>query len=932
MHARSWLLFGLVLLACDGAPASDDRGCGSDSGFPVLRFSHASVGVVPGSYRDVYLEFAIDCTAGADLVLSASEDGVIDVPAMIRVEPTRSRASLRITGVREGLVTLTATASHPSGEPRSASIEVAVTSPVLDACSGMAEGTLEPGGRIEVASGSLSGTAMGMPAGAAREDSYHVEPFVLSIGCDADVVVPGYHALGPAVRFAPGHMRFARELPLTIPLRLSLLPSGANRGHVEVAYRGPHDPSGRIVSIASPMFEGSAGGGRLSFEVPRLGTYQAVARDEPPRERMRNFTFRGLLGISMGGSGTGRIGLGNPQLFDFIAPLGGPTDWRYMLEHIRRYHVGGFCTEEQRVADPTGCAEGSSLARVPATTQLHEHPQHFEHWWYEDGHDGQGGTFDRNDYISIFRDLAAMFGNPNSDRSADPLEPNITPPGVPESHRLLSAGDRCLPENRIVIAGFDGSGADPLSGTAGRGFFDDEFNPEGTYDVITFCDGGQSGDIGQWDPNAGQNDPIEVVLAVDLDGDGIRDRGEPVIRNGREPFDDFGLDGVRNELETSADGAIFDAIENPDPAGDDFDFQYNPTGTENNWDRDTIDGDRCRAGAPTMAEAFRDVGIDGVPSTRQLAATANLPGGGFDIGEGNGCFDRTRGADRMIESSPRWQAERLDMSVLRDLDVFADGGIRDLFNWAVMGNVSMAGWSARGLPVRFYNNHVALHLERRDSAFDYRFVPWEEVGQYAMVRYGDPDSTFAAIGDGGHVGTTEQIIDRIQSTLSMMSARWPGGDRRRVATDTICTEITDGCRYQNNIVFEFTASTGRRGPVTVLLPPGYFFEEYAQIRYPVLYFLHGYGQTPEDLRALSLVLWQAMSSPATGSERRMQKVILVFPDGRCRNDECLRGTFYTDAPESTPNGARMQTFLLDLMAYIDANYRTRAPESWPVLE
>ena len=75
-----------------------------------------------------------------------------------------------------------------------------------------------------------------------------------------------------------------------------------------------------------------------------------------------------------------------------------------------------------------------------------------------------------------------------------------------------------------------------------------------------------------------------------------------------------------------------------------------------------------------------------------------------------------------------------------------------------------------------------------------------------------------------------------------------------------------------------------------------------------------------------------MNDVHVGTERRLQKMILVFPDGRCRDNECLRGTFYTDAPASTPHGAQMQQFLLDLVQYMDENYRTRAPESFPVTE
>ena len=108
------------------------------------------------------------------------------------------------------------------------------------------------------------------------------------------------------------------------------------------------------------------------------------------------------------------------------------------------------------------------------------------------------------------------------------------------------------------------------------------------------------------------------MAAVDINGNGVRDQGEPVIRNGREPFRDFGLDGVPNADEVSADGTAYDEVMNPDPAGDDFDYQYNPTGTENNWSRDSIDDDPCRAAGAGMAEAFQDVGIDGVTGTAQL--------------------------------------------------------------------------------------------------------------------------------------------------------------------------------------------------------------------------------------------------------------------------------------------------------------------------
>lgn len=912
------LLLVFALVACDGpSPPTDagpaELGCGLRA-FDPLRWSHASLGVTVGASRDAYLEFERDCGLDVELTLRASAEGIVDAPPTVHIAAGSARAELRVTGLAEGVVTLTATALHvPSGDTVSADIEVAVTGTNLEACEGSAEGQVSPGGELAVSEGTLAGAALLMPAGAARDDRYHVDAFAGRIECADAIALEGYRPLGPAVRFGPEHLRFPRDVPMTVPIRLALLPSGAHRGHVEVAYRPPHHSDGRIVPIASPRFSGSAGGGLMTFEAPRLGTYQAVVREDAPEHRRRELTFRGILGFSMGGSGSGRVGFGNPELFDFVAPLGGPTDWTYMLEQVRRYHLGGFCTAAER-EDPSEECDRGSLARVPPPTQLHEHAQHFEHWWFDDGKDGQGGTFNRRDYIAIFRDLTAMFGNPNHDAHADPSAPNVASPGVPESIRTLPDAERCHPDNQVIIE---------------SGFFDDEYNPNGSLPVITFCDGAETGDIGQWDPSGVQRVPFEVAAAVDLNSNGVRDPGEPVIRNGREPFDDFGLDGVPNEEETSPDGTPYHPVENPDPAGDDFDFQYNPRGTENNWTRDTIDGDPCRPGEANVAEAFRDVGLDGV------APTPQLEDGGYDSGEGNGCFDLARGARRMIESSPRSLAAQMDEATLRDVDLFADGGIRDLFNWVVMANVTMAGWTARDLPVRFYNSHSALHMEgRRPGDFDFERVDWNEVGRYAMVRYGDPDADESLLvqGDGGHVGTIRQLANRLNAALAMMSARWPGGDHQRVRDDRLCAAVSATCGHVNNLSFDFTASTGRAGPVTLILPPGYFLEENAQARYPVVYFLHGYGMEPSDLAALGHLMWQSMNNPRVGSERRLQKMILVFPDGRCRNDECLRGTFYTDAPESTPNGAQMQTFLLDLMEHVDAEYRTRSPEVFEVIE
>ena len=328
-------------------------------------------------------------------------------------------------------------------------------------------------------------------------------------------------------------------------------------------------------------------------------------------------------------------------------------------------------------------------------------------------------------------------------------------------------------------------------------------------------------------------------------------------------------------------------------------------------------------------EVFSDVGLDGVAETPQLQD------GGYDSGEGDGCWTMARGMQRMLETNPRTFVMNADIEVLRNLDYFGDGGIRDLFGFGSNQDQLAGALAARGLPVSLFNGHSALAHDGRleDQALAELDIHWRDVGKYVQLRYGHIDASEEQLiaGDGGHVGTTTQIINRLLSVMSWMSARWPEGDRAAVR-DRICVRLGNGCDHINQIGLEFTSSLGRTGPVSIVLPPGYFDEENADATYPVIYLLHGYGMTPEDLLPSGLIIWTLMTSTMIPEPERLQKMIFVFPDGRCRDDECVRGTFYANAPSSHPQGPQMETFLLDLMDYMDANYRTRAPQTHTIAE
>ena len=137
------------------------------------------------------------------------------------------------------------------------------------------------------------------------------------------------------------------------------------------------------------------------------------------------------------------------------------------------------------------------------------------------------------------------------------------------------------------------------------------------------------------------------------------------------------------------------------------------------------------------------------------------------------------------------------------------------------------------------------------------------------------------------------------------------------------------CEIDGSCTFDFTDSRGRKGPVTVNLPPGYGHKEEQDRRYPVIYLLHGYGQTPEDLKAAIVFLSNWMNYAGDSSATRLTKAIMVYVDGRCRvgpnGPECIRGTFYTDSVRA--DGPKMEQWFLELMDWVDtkSGFRVMGP-------
>ncbi|MFT3770896.1 MAG: hypothetical protein QM820_36215 [Minicystis sp.] len=795
--------------------------------------------------------------------------------------------------------------------------------------------------------------------------------------------MPGHLALGPAITFGPETKVFPREVPLSIPINPALFPSAARLRHLVVAYSGPSFKKARAVAIADAHIEQVNGQWALTFMAPRLGTYQAfVPLEAGTKQFKRKLSYRGVTGVSMGGGGSATFGLRHHDLFDVMAPLGGPVDWTWLLDYIEKNHLGGFrpiakgttlkdipqtptactvdtdCQSDEKCLGPMGNPPGKCVL-MPRATEPYLHPQTFNTWWYEYPRAGNGGSFARDDYSQIFRDLALMYGNPNGDNFS-PEGWNL-PAGVPPDHGSV-VGDHPNRECAVWVdpldcpAGSDGTKPDTCPEKQKQqeihdncphercshtltlnNYFDDEYNPDGIFPVITVCDGSpQNKDLTPYSNtwSAGGNYPLEVGLAVDYNGNGVRDEMKPIIRAGHEPWTDSGTDGLMSKDEPGYTPGV-----NEDPAGDDYDAQYNPAGTEGDH--------RFQSGEP-----FQDVGLDGVPGTLQQPADGwKKPGDGYDVGEGDGKFTASRGLQRFWDGDAHSIVRRMvdpakvpggDLTddALSRIDFWTDGGLRDLFNFGVDAQHLVGAFAARGRPVTYLTGFAqAPGLDpKQPNSYDPKLVEFDDLPGVVLQRYGhiNPSPNDIENGSGQHVGTGSEVASRLEAAFYFITSRWRhrADLTLRVEESDADNSVPDCVEGSKTITFpaadQPTGPSGRRAPAGISFPPGYCNKHLQHIRYPVIYLLHGYGQGPEDLEATIVLLKNWMNDSRLSGARRLPKAIIVYVDGRCRTNpdgtaECIRGTFFTDSVRKT--GAQDEQWWLELTDYVSKTYRTLPGDS-----
>ncbi len=752
-------------------------------------------------------------------------------------------------------------------------------------CSGGTTGSLSAGGSVEVTGGSdLKGAAISAQA------KTTVPAGEVSIACAEDIVPDGFTALGPAVTYGAEGAWSDRPFELTLPYKAARLPTNAEPRHVRIVAKRAGQDAPFFPAVSNLLREDDDRyASRVTFRAGELTTYQAVVASDAGTPETQDFSWRAVIGISMGGFAANTLGLRYPDRFDSIANIGGDPgpSMIYLLNYVSDSLFGGFCTKEDEAAGRGNV--GQLCPKVSTLKDQFEITSDFEHQITQSG-DGVGLTLRRSLWLRASRDLARALGNPALYNPTNPY----SPPGVPLSFMQTMPATRCA--NPMIL----------------DSFFDKEFNPAGTNPVITFCDGADlPGMNAVFDPNGNHQDPAELLLAVDLNRNNRRDAGEPVVTNASEPFSDVGLDA-----KASKDEPGFNMMTNPDPAKDDYHYLRNPLGKEGNRNYE--------AGEP-----YEDTGLDGVAATCQVGETPGVGiAGCYDFGQANGTWDLSPNVERWYKSDALASFAKLTEAQRRHTSFWFDAGIRDFLNNSVAANTAVGGLMAEHeLPFGVFDSFPFLTSQTSESAYDFTEIDWTSMPKNLYVRYGNPDASAADImrGDGRHVGTAVQIINRATTAFAWLDKRWPDGDR---------TETLDNGTNIKDLVHT-SPRTGRQSPYGLFLPPGYSDPANADKRYPVVYFFHGYGMEPQDLVDLSSVfaLYMIAERPI---EVRFQKFIIVYVDGRCRpqqdgvpvpttGDQCEGGTFYMDAPLG--GSARMETNLLDLMDYIDATYRTKRPSA-----
>lgn len=319
--------------------------------------------------------------------------------------------------------------------------------------------------------------------------------------------------------------------------------------------------------------------------------------------------------------------------------------------------------------------------------------------------------------------------------------------------------------------------------------------------------------------------PVEVGgrLLADLDGNGIYDVGEGVVVNDAEPFTD-------------------------------------------------TNGDRVYQ--PEQGETFTDSGLDGVPGTG-------------DFGEGNGMFDYDPDRAGWLAEDPLTRLAGRGADEIARQSIYMDVGLQDEFEFAQHYENFVAMLEAQGLTVATRDGFDGNCTDLPNLTADYLLVRYD--AGHIGVDSVDPDDLL----DGDFCGQ-DTVWQRIISMLGYLEEHFPdgvygpGGDIDIDDIDDlfdIDPDIRGDLRTARidspALARDDDEGTLPRREALVYLPPRF---DRTDDTFPVVYFLGGYGQEPEDFEPVAFLFDALILSG------QMQNMFFVFLPG----DGGRQGSFYVN--------------------------------------
>lgn len=296
---------------------------------------------------------------------------------------------------------------------------------------------------------------------------------------------------------------------------------------------------------------------------------------------------------------------------------------------------------------------------------------------------------------------------------------------------------------------------------------------------------------------------------------------------------------------------------------------------------------------PELGEGFADYGLDGVRDTS-------------DYGEGNGQFDYDPDRARWFAEDPLTRLGARAPAEILTQRFYLDIGLTDEFAFIDHYDNLVALLGAKGIAVAVRDGFTGSCGSLPTFAEPFQLV------RYDGGHIGIPaaDDIEQQLRDGDFCSDTLVVWQRLRSLLGYLNQSFPDGDFG-----------VGGLRLVGDVVTEDVPSPALTPAgaqpvmrtVVVYRPPAYFNTDR---RFPIVYFLGGYGQKPQDFERIGLLLDLLI---ATGD---LQNLFFAFVPG----DGGWSGSFYVDhaVPDAQipglaaiTTGQYESSFLNDLLPRIE---------------